>query len=40
MGEVQDLKSLMTKEQRENYESFIKIFVEIIRKYKGKEIEK
>ena len=33
----QDLKSLMTAEQKDNYERFIKIFAEIIRKYKGKK---
>ena len=32
-----DIKSLMPKEQKENYESFIRLFAEIIRKYKGKQ---
>ncbi len=33
---INDLKSLMTKEQKDNYERFIKLFAEIIRKHKGK----
>ena len=34
------LKSYMTKEQKEKYDQFIKIFAEIIREQKGKEERK
>ena len=34
---LNDIKSFMTDEQKDNYERFIKIFAEIIRKYKGKK---
>lgn len=38
--EKNTLKSYMTKEQKEKYDQFIKIFAEIIREQKGKEERK